>query len=95
MGCEVPQNIKVLEKLGKPVNVLQIYGSGQTPDLYDEYDRRIQSPAAEGNKVEDAISFGCQPAKNVVSDDVGYHEEMDRSPSGLAFGPYSNQIKSK
>ena len=90
MEWVIPQNRQILARqLGQSIHLFQVSGSGQTPDLHDEYDRRLQPPATEGDKVKDSISFGLQSAKNAVSGDDGYHEEMDRPPPGLGSDSFT------
>lgn len=37
---------------GQPVHLFQVSRSGQAADLHDEYDRRVQPPAAESDQIQ-------------------------------------------
>lgn len=80
---------KDLKKLmAESGNLFQISRSCATSDLYDQYDRRIQSSAPEGDEIKNRLSFGRQPAEDAVSGEDRYYKEMDGAPPGLGADPF-------
>ena len=75
-----------------PGNLFQISRSCAASDLYDQYDRRIQSSAPEGDEIKNSLSFGRQPAEDAVSGDDRYYKEMDGAPPGLG-GQIHSQLE--
>lgn len=70
-------------KLGNPVHVFQVSGSGQTSDLHDQCHWGVQPPAEKGNEIQDGISVRWESVENAVSGNHGHNKEVDRPPTGL------------